>query len=151
MAIFAVIGCKGKASISGVQSINIGGSLPQNTLTFGAGEYFADGTPSPPSLFMQYPSYFRFKWIVQTGTRTIQVSCKQDINLTPRPSMIVRANVSLGVPADVSATAPSGTGWVIVGPVTITATTMGLLYVDLLSNGSAENANPCLWDNIVST
>jgi len=139
----------GKGRVPGLRVINIGGGLPQSTLCFGAGRSNTEGNPATPSLQLRYPSVFKFRWAVRAGTRSIQVNVKQAINTSPRPQLIVRANPAIGVASDQSATAGSGTGWIVVGPVTVSPTTAGVLHVELVSNSTSESEAGCFFDHIV--
>jgi len=111
------------------------------------------GTGSPtPSMRLDACSRFRFRWRVATGTRTVQCQVMQVVNATPRPTIIVKANPSLGINADVVATAGAGTGWITAGPVTIAPSSNGAVWVEVWNNlrwqiGSA----PLFIDNITVT
>ncbi len=151
-----VMGGRTFAAIPAVFSIQVGGagggqSGSPAKLGFGTFEDLSDGDPASPSMGMWFPTQFSFRWVVNPGTHTIQVNVKQDINISPRPSMIVKANSSIGVNSDVSASAPSNTGWCVIGPITVTATAQGILIVELASNITAIDADPCLWGQIVVT
>ena len=53
--------------------------------------------------------------------------------LIARPTLTVRANPAIGVNADVTATAPAGTGWVTIGPLTFTASASGGIVIELFA------------------
>lgn len=111
-----------------------------------------EGNPSAPSLYMSSQGKWGFKWILNAGTRTISIDCKQPVNLSPRPTLTVLKDVSLGINSDMTGTATSGTGWVTIGPVTITPTATGVVWVELRNEYDDVNENsPCYWDNIVIT
>lgn len=116
-----------------------------------------EGFPAPPSILLRQPGAWRFRWQVSPGTQTISCYCKQVINLAPFPSMVIKANSSLSVPADVIGTSAGGTGWVKIGPISVVCTSPGVLWVELranLANQDASSANPlgpwypCYFDNI---
>lgn len=110
-----------------------------------------EGSPDPPSLRMNTKGRFRFRWtVIGGGARTVSVNVKQPINLSPRPTLTVKANPAIGVAADVSGTAPSGTSWVTIGPVVINPTIDGSLFVELSANYDGQYV-PCWWDEIVTT
>ena len=116
------------------------------------GETLTDGFPTPPSLRLDSLGKWRFRWGFSAGTRTISVSVKQVVNQSPRPSMIIKNNPSIGVASDVVTVAPSGAGWVTIGPTTITPTVTGAVWVELWNNLDSQfAATPCFWDNINTT
>jgi hypothetical protein len=116
-----------------------------------------EGSPSSPSLLLRQPGAWRFRWQVQTGTQTISCYCKQAINVSPFPSMVARANSSLGLAANVTGTSGGGAGWVKIGPISVTVTGPGVLWVELRANLKTQDASsanplgpwyPCYFDNI---
>jgi hypothetical protein len=107
----------------------------------------ADGSPASPSLEMDTRGHWRFRWKVLTGARSIQISVKQAANVTPRPTMQVVDNSGavLG-----TATAPSGTGYVTVGPITFTAASDQVCWVYLMHNYVSQiGVVPAIWDNLI--
>jgi hypothetical protein len=104
---------------------------------------------SQPSLRMDSSGTFRFLWVV-AEERTLSVDVKQAANASPRPRLTIKANLEMGVLADVQDSAPSGTGWVTIGPLTVEPTSAGALEVlleNLYDTGQPGTA-PCYWDNI---
>jgi hypothetical protein len=93
-----------------------------------------EGFPSPPSIALRQPGVWRFRWQLSPGTQTISCYAKQPANASPYPSLIVKANSSIGVNADVTGTSPGGAGWVKIGPVTVVATAPGVVWVELRNN-----------------
>jgi len=93
---------------------------------------------------------FRFRWTVKAGARTISVDVKQPLNQSPRPKLTIAANPALGINADVSASAPDGTDWVTIGPVSISPTADGAVWV-YLSNELVGVCSPCWFDKIAVT
>jgi hypothetical protein len=114
----------------------------------------ADGNPAAPCLGMKSVAAYQFFWGVLAGARTISIYCKQTCNQTPRPTMTVLANPAIGVSASVQGTAPSGTGWVTVGPIAVSPSSSGVLTVVLnnwVTGRYMSPQSPCLWDHIVTT
>ena len=111
------------------------------------------GTGSPaPAMRLDGNYRFRFRWRVASGTRTVQCQVMQAANASPRPTIIVRANPSVGVNADVVATAGAGTGWVTAGPVTITPSSNGAVWVEIWNNLRWQAGGaPLFIDNITVT
>jgi hypothetical protein len=93
---------------------------------------------------------WRFRWAVRVGVNNIQVNCKQEVNGSPRPSMIVKANPDVGLNSDTTASAGSSTGWVVIGPITVTATAVGPVWVELHNNYQGAWATPAFFDHIVA-
>lgn len=116
-------------------------------------QYYARGGRSntegifAPSLDIKSRGYWRFRMLVQPGTYTLYINVKQSINLDPRPSLTVEANPAMGIPADVTAIAPAGTGFVKCGPVTFIPTATGPIWVRFNANYEAQNID-CYWDNV---
>lgn len=145
-----VIGHMRGISLGGPVSIN-GDSTFGRSLQVGVVENFVDGSPSAPCLQLSIPGFWRFRWSVKPGDRTIRVSARQAANLAPRPSMVVTANPSAGIPTDLTATAASSTGWVTIGPITFTATAAGVVWVELHNNCVSLYDTPALFDHIIAT
>jgi hypothetical protein len=151
------------ASIVGLRSIsmfdmsNVDNSSGGWALQVGVQRSDTEGFPSPPSILLAQPGAWRFRWQVSPGTQTISCYCKQGINLAPFPSMVVRADASLGVSLDVTGTSAGGTGWVKIGPLTVVCTSPGVLWVELRANYAGQDSSganplgpwyPCYFDNI---
>lgn len=94
----------------------------------------AEGNPAPPSLELRHPNFWRFRWALRIGTQTLRIQVKQVSNTNPRPSMVIKANPAVGLLADVSGSAPSGVDWVTIGPLVVTATAAGAVWVELHNN-----------------
>jgi hypothetical protein len=109
-----------------------------------------DGDPIQPSLRQDKKGRHRLRWSVKAGARFIAVKVKQPTNLSPRPSVIIKANPEIGLPVDLSGTAPSGTDWVTIGPISVTPSARGAVWVELWNNVDGGGGAPCYWDNIVA-
>lgn len=118
-----------------------------------------EGNPAVPSLVLAEPGRWRFKWGVTAGTHTAAIYCKQVENVSPYPSMVIRANTAIGVNADVVGTSPGGAGWVTIGPITVIPSSDGVLVVELRNDLQTLNPartglspwSPCYFDHIVLT
>ena len=132
-------------------------------LHFGVSESLTEGDPATPSLLIQHPNNFwRFRWPVLSGTRTIQALAKQlhqvtssltgaTVTLT-RPKIIVRANAAINVNSDTSATmAGTSDDWTTVGPITVTPDATGVLWVELWNVAIEWPGVPVYWDHIIAT
>jgi len=107
---------------------------------------------SQPSLRMDSRGVFRFRWVVQSGTRTISVDVKQAVNLSPRPTLVILKNPDVGLSSDTTGTAGSSTGFTTIGPVTITPSSSGAVWVELRANYDGMfGCAPCYWDNLTVT
>ena len=121
-------------------------------LTVGARKELVEGNPAPPSLALDIPSSYRFRWGVKAGTRTFSTSVKQVSNVTgKRPRVIIRANPAIGVNADVVTDAGSGTGWVNVGPITVTPSSDGVLFVEFWNMDTDTVDSPAYFGRITRT
>jgi hypothetical protein len=147
------------SSIGVLQGINLGslqGCLSSATFmcmkTMAVREN-VEGTPGPPCLALIGPTMTHFRWSLHTGQNVLTIQCKQAINGSPRPSVVVKANPSCGVNADVTSSAASGTGWVTI-TVTVTATctttTDNAVIVELWNNYVASYQT-AYFDNISTT
>ena len=117
----------------------------------GVREELVDGYPSPPCLALDYPGFWRFRWQLAPGTQTISVWAKQVSNVTgKRPQMIVKANPAIGVAADVVGTAASSTGWTKIGPIGVTASAAGVVWVELWNKDTDTFYSTSYFDTIGS-
>jgi hypothetical protein len=105
------------------------------------------GNPSPPSLYLPTKSSFKFKWVVESGSRTIQISVRQPLNLNPRPTLLIKENLELNI-SNTSGSAPNSTGWTLIGPISVSPIANGVLTVEISNNLVGVNT-PCWFDNIV--
>lgn len=116
------------------------------------GKSSTEGNPSAPCLRMESSGVHEFKWAVSSGSRTISVDVKQAVNQSPRPSLRVMANPDIGVNSDSETSASLSTGWVTIGPVSLSPTSTGALIVHLKANFNGQFGNcPCFFDHIVVT
>jgi len=149
---------EGTPSIGALQGISLGGAdtiQGDNSCLrryqVGVLRSNTEGNPAQPSLQLNYPGFWRFRWSVQPGTRAIQVNVKQVSNYaTQRPTMIVRA-LSGVLATTQTATAASSTGWIVLGPISFTALAAGVLWVELHNNDYSIRNSPCYFDHIVAT
>jgi hypothetical protein len=147
------------SSVSGVlRGISIGGPVGTHNdgtfgsaLNYGVEKSTTEGSPSQPSLALTQPGNWRFRWVVRTGTRTISINAKQASNQTSRPSMVIKSNTSIGIDNDVSGSAPAGTDWVTIGPLTVIPTGTDVVWVELWNNSISISNDPAYFDHIVVT
>lgn len=111
----------------------------------------AQGNPSPPSLRLDVKGTYRLRWTVAAGARSISIDVKQAVNLSPRPRVTVIANPDIGVSADVQGSAGGGTGWVTIGPISVTPSSAGALWVILEALYDGQSGCASYWDHIVTT
>ena len=124
-----------------INGISLGGPVSWDgsgsygrSLQVGAQESAAQGYPSSPSLELSQQGFWRFRWTVLAGTRTVSIAVMQPINVTPYPTLVVKQNPSIGVNSDVTATSPGGASWVTLGPATVSPSSEGVLWVELHNN-----------------
>ena len=157
-----------KSSVVGwLKKIHLGGmtgphdSVHGSPLLAGVSRYNLDGSPAAPCLLMRQPGYWRFRWGVEAGNRTISIRVKQVANVEPFPSLVLKANPAVGIDADIVEVSDGGAGW-----VTITSSFLciaaGVIWVELRNNCtsiySPANANltgnpaePAFWDHLVTS
>ena len=116
------------------------------TLYYGAGRSDAEGSPTPPSMNLPVRGALRSRGKAKAGSRSISIDVKQAANLTPRPTLVVRKNLAIGLTDDVTATAAAGTGWVTV-TASFTAAVDGAVWFELCNN--LDGFFPCLFDKLV--
>lgn len=146
-------------AVSGfLRGINVGhGSADGNTplgkyYEVGATRSMSEGVSSAPSLCLQFPGMWRFRWEVKSGTRKISVMSKQSGSITGyTPTLTVKSNPSIGLLSDVSASAAESVTWTTIGPVTITPTVSGVVWVELRNNDTYHFLSPVYFDNITTT
>jgi hypothetical protein len=109
-----------------------------------------EGSGGPPCVVFEKPGRYRFRWPVDPGERTITVDCKYAPDAAPRPTLRIRANTEIGVNADLVATAPAGSGWVTIGPLSITPSEKGGVWVELEGLSRADGFS-ARFDNVVAT
>jgi hypothetical protein len=122
-----------------------------NILRTGINRDDAEGSPSSPCLRIDTPNFWRFRWGVTAGTRTISISAKQVSNVAgKRPSLIIKANPDIGIAADVAASAPLSTDWVTIGPISVAPTRAGVLWVELWNDDTDTFNSPAFFDHIIA-
>lgn len=142
--------------LSAIQGFHLGGmtgpsGASDGTLyQFGIAINNTEGLPAPPSLLLPQLGYWRFRWVLHTSINTIQVDVKQAANVAVRPSMTVKANPACGVNADSSSSAASDAGWVTIGPLTVSPSGVGAVFVEFHNNVVTQYAD-CFWKNLVIT
>lgn len=154
----------GPGVVGALKAICIGGPTGPTGSTLGwhlrsgVQQSNTEGTPATPSLLIGQPGQWRFRWAVKSGSQTISISVKQPSAVTPYPTMTVKANPAIGVNVDVVGTSAGGAGWLTIGPLTVTATGIGVVWVELSNNDTGTydptNGNifpsaPCYWDNLL--
>jgi hypothetical protein len=110
-----------------------------------------EGFLSPPSLKLEIPGFWRFRWVVKAGPRAIYVSAKQNATGSVyRPSVILKQNNDVGLTADLSASAAYSPDWQQI-PMAFTATGNGVVWVELWNNNTAMFNAPAFFDHIITT
>lgn len=146
-----VIGALRGISLGGPTCVDCDGTFGRH-LTPGVTQSMSDGNPSAPCLKLEFPSFWRFRWVVKAGSRTVSVNAKQTgtiLTSSLRPTVVVKANPNIGLNADISGSAVASQGWVTIGPVSFIATTSGVTWVELHNNNTNEGDTPTYFDHIV--
>lgn len=116
------------------------------------GEDLSVGNPAAPSLRMDAKGIWRFRWTVTVGSHAISVNVLHAINLSPRPSLCIKANPAIGIANDIETFAPSGTDWVVISSPSFTVTALGVVWVELRNNLETHvGFYPCYFDHIVKS
>jgi hypothetical protein len=114
------------------------------------------GTPTAPSLKVVGNSYQRkYLWPISAGLQSISIDVMKNVDVVNfEPSLTIKKNTDLGVSADITQKAPTGTGWVTIGPINVFTTAAGVLELIIsvpyagLVNGEIVQTNI---DNLKST
>lgn len=125
----------------------LGGDPNADRLSSYAQRDDAVGFSAPPSIYYPRGGFLRIRLAVSAGLRSVTIKAKQPATGIPRPTARILANPAIGVNADVSATAPSGTDWVTLGPITFTASTAGGVVLELFAPWSGFDGG-CWFDNV---
>ena len=137
-------------------SIDSSGTFGRH-MQVGVNKQTSDGSPTSPCLQLDYPgNMWRFRWVVRPGSRQISVLAKQNsTGSSYRPSLVVKANSTLGINSDLSAAAPASGDWVKIGPISFTTTGSDVVWVELHNNNYATKnsnseimKNPAYFDHI---
>lgn len=145
------------AQVGVLQGIHLGGpsawrgenSNTWRQLQVGVSKEETEGFSTAPSLKFLHVGFWRFKWVVTAGDRTLEVYAKQAANANPRPSVILKANADVGLAADAEFSASASAGWVKI-TATFTATADGVIWVELHANLRTGNY-PAYFDHIVTS
>jgi hypothetical protein len=111
-----------------------------------------EGSLSAPSLVMDRAQVFSVRWPVVSGSaNTFSIKVKQPGCSTLPPRIVAKADASLGVNSDVVGTAAVGTGWLTIGPISVTPSVSGVIEVQLESRADCDFPALCYWDSISVT
>lgn len=145
----SIIGALQGIAFSGVPTtIDGGGSFGRHMQT-GVVKNTIEGNPNPPCLELTYPGFWRFRWIIKSGTRTLYVNVKQPTTLAivATPTVVIKANPSIGLLYDLSGSVGSAQTWATVG-LSFSASAEGMVWVELHNNNVHEYNTPCYFDHI---
>lgn len=106
-----------------------------------------DGSPTPPSFSMPWGGTIRLRLGIEAGPRSVSVKVKQPSATLPRPTMRIMPNAEVGIATELIATAPTGEGWVTVGPIAFTATAAGGIFLELSAPFSGGESGAS-WDTV---
>lgn len=142
----------GSPGVAGaLQGLDIGGPVDWvgkasfgRLLQVGLSRDNTDGYPNPPSLRFEHWGFWRFRWSVAIGVMSMTLYAKQALNQNPRPSIVLKADSSVGLLVDTTFSAGAGSGWEAI-TATFTATAGGVIWVELWNNLNTVIAAPCLF------
>ena len=144
-----VIGALQGIAFSGVPTtIDGGGSFGRHMQT-GVVKNTVEGNPTTPCLELSWPGFWRFRWIIKPGTRTLYVNVKQPTTLAAviTPTVVVKSNPSIGLLYDLSGSAVNVQTWATIG-LSFSASAEGMVWVELHNNNVCEYNTPCYFDHI---
>lgn len=148
----AWLGCRTEDAALGYPLTRLQSMMVGSSRQVLGGEDFTQGNPAAPCLRMDASGRWRFRWALPIGSHSIMVNVLHAINRNPRPSLVVKANPSIGIPADIESFAPPGTGWVTMSSGTFVVTQLGATWVELRNNLPTNvGASPCYFDHIIKT
>ena len=119
------------------------------SLAMGVAQDNVEGSPAPPALRVAEPGNWRFRWSVKTGANYISINVKQQ-NVGTRPALIVKADASLGIASDVVGVASASDLWVTIGPLTVTASAAGMVWVEVWNRCTETIGKPAYFDHLVT-
>ena len=148
----SVIGALKGISMGGPTSYLSDGTFGRH-MQVGVTQSYNQGSPSPPCLQITYPGFWRFRWVVQVGPRSIYVNALQPTTLAYNypPSIVVKANPAVGLYSDVTSSVANAQTWTTMGPTSFVASAKGVVWVELWNNNTNEYDTPCYFDHIVAT
>lgn len=126
---------------------DVGGSLICGGEQLQVGMGMANGEGSPEPLVIARAGQYRFRvGLTGSSPQSISIWVKQVSNTSPRPQMIVRKNLAVGVTDDITVTAGSSTDWIeMVASVPFT-TLPGAVWVEL--HNKQLNSNPAYFGRL---
>jgi len=153
-----VIGALKGIAFSGVPTTYLDDGTFGRHMQVGVTQSMSEGNPSSPCLQLTYTGFWRFRWVIKPGPRSIYINAKQPhflsgsfpyVNVFYPPSIIVKSNSSVGLNADISSSATVGQEWVQIS-VSFTATGTGVCWVELWNNNTNEYNTPAFFDHIIT-
>ena len=141
------------SSVALTKQLNITGAAYPNCVECPtAYKDLVQGSPDAPCFRMDTPGAFKFRWAADTGAHTIAIKVKQVANQSPRPTLTVLPNPAVGIADPIVTAAPSGTDWVMIGPVSVTFTAAGVVWIELRNWLNTQfGTTPCYWDDRVTS
>lgn len=117
-------------------------------LAVGVSKSTTEGSPAAPCLRIAHIQFWRFRWAVEVGARTVTVQVKQAINAAPYPKIVIKANPDVGLAADVTQSAGPGSDWKSIS-AGFNASAIGAVWVEL-HNALPTGNYDCFFDHIVT-
>jgi hypothetical protein len=123
-----------------------GTNTSERHFQIGAYRSNTQGTPLAPCLALDFWGFWRFRWAVGPGNRSLTAFAKQVSNVANRPSIVLKANPDVGLVADVTAVMGSSTDW-IAATAAFVATGTGMVWVEL-HNNCLGIPDTCFFDRV---
>ena len=135
-------------ALRGVRTLS--GEPSADFLALDAGRDDTEGSASAPSLYLPRGGVISLRIPIAAGGRTLTIKAKQPSTTLLRPSVRLLRNAAIGLNADVSASAPAGSDWVTIGPLTFTATAKGGVMIELIAPWFGGESG-CWFDSLTVT
>jgi hypothetical protein len=115
-----------------------------------SGYDLTQGNPTAPSQRMRGGVTLRRLLVpVAAGARSISIDCKNELSEAPYPRILIKADHTLGIHADVEAVAASGSAW---QTLTLNFTVRNAGVVEVLREKRHPSFDKYVWwDNVVVT
>lgn len=113
------------------------GTMPP--LFLGTGRDDADGNPAPPSLKLRGLTEWVILWPLKAGVNTFAIDCKYgpDDGAGARPQVILRADDTLGIHADLVVTLGAGAdAWQTSPTISVTPRAAGVARISLVTRNT---------------
>jgi hypothetical protein len=148
----SVLGITKAITLGGPTSTEGNDAFGLRNYIYGMSKETTEGSPNSPCIKLEHAgTFWRFRWVLKPGQRRISIRVKQMTRTGfLRPTLIVKANTTVGLTSDLVAIAPDNDDWTVIGPIILTSTGTDMVYVQVWNNCQSTNC-PLYIDRIVAT